>query len=144
MDLQKYYQEKLDKAFEGSNRTKKKILHTSLLRVIIFIAGFIALCYGYDQGGTIIGGILLSTLIPFFLLVKLHNRLFHQKDWYETSIHHYQAELASLENDNSAFDGGKEWIVGGVPDSGTPHAIGYANRWIRKKTSRLANKQSRN
>ena len=49
MDLQKYYQEKLDKAFERSNRIKKKILHTSLLRVIIFIVGFIALCYGYDQ-----------------------------------------------------------------------------------------------
>ena len=105
MDLQKYYQERQGKAFEGSNRTKKKILHTSLLRLIIFIAGFIALCYGYDQGGMIIGGILLATLIPFLLLVKLHNRLFHQKDWYETSIRHYQAELASLENDNSAFDG---------------------------------------
>ena len=89
MDLQKYYQEKLDKAFEGSNRTKKKILHISLLRVIIFIVGFIALCYGYDQGGMVIGGILLGTFIPFLLLVKLHNRLFHQKDWYETSIRHY-------------------------------------------------------
>ena len=41
MDLQKYYQERQGKAFEGSNRTKKKILHTSLLRLIIFIAGFI-------------------------------------------------------------------------------------------------------
>ena len=117
MDLQKYYQEKLDKAFEESNRTKKKILHTSLLRVTIFIAGFIALCYGYDQGGAIIGGILLGTFIPFLLLVKLHNRLFHQKDWYETSIHHYQAELASLENANSAFDGGKEWIDASHPFS---------------------------
>ena len=117
MDLQKYYQEKLDKAFEGSNRTKKKILHISLLRILIFIAGFIALCYGYDQGGIIIGGIFLGTLIPFFLLVKLHNRLFHQKDWYETSIRHYQAELASLENDNSAFDGGKEWIDASHPFS---------------------------
>ena len=117
MDLQKYYQERQGKAFEGSNRTKKKILHTSLLRLIIFIAGFIALCYGYDQGGMIIGGILLATLIPFLLLVKLHNRLFHQKDWYETSIRHYQAELASLENDNSAFDGGKEWIDASHPFS---------------------------
>ena len=117
MDLQKYYQERQGKAFEGSNRTMKKILHTSLLRLIIFIAGFIALCYGYDQGGMIIGGILLATLIPFLLLVKLHNRLFHQKDWYETSIHHYQAELASLENDNSAFDGGKEWIDASHPFS---------------------------
>ena len=117
MDLQKYYQEKLDKAFEESNRTKKKILHISLLRILIFIIGFIALRYGYDQGGTIIGGILLGTFIPFFLLVKLHNRLFHQKDWHETSIRHYQAELASLENDNSAFDGGKEWIDASHPFS---------------------------
>ena len=117
MDLQKYYQERQGKAFEGSNRTKKKILHTSLLRLIIFIAGFIALCYGYDQGGMIIGGILLATLIPFLLLVKLHNRLFHLKDWHATSIRHYQAELASLENDHSAFDGGKEWIDASHPFS---------------------------
>ena len=117
MDLEKYYQEKLNNARHGSEQTKKKILHISLLRIIIFIAGFIALCYGYDQGGMIIGGILLATLIPFLLLVKLHNRLFHQKDWYETSIHHYQAELASLENDNSAYDGGKEWIDASHPFS---------------------------
>ena len=117
MELQKYYQEKLNNARHGSEQTKKSILRISLLRVFIFIAGFIALCFGYDQGGTVITGILLATLIPFLLLVKLHNRLFHQKDWYETSIHHYQAELASLENDNSAFDGGKEWIDASHPFS---------------------------
>ncbi len=117
MDLNKYYQEKLDNAQHESERTKKKILHISLLRVFIFIAGFIALCIGYDQGGTVVGGILLCTLIPFLLLVKVHNRLFHQKDWYETSIRHYKAELASLENDHSAFDGGKEWIDASHPFS---------------------------
>ena len=110
MDLKAYYQKKLDNAQHESERTKKKILHISLLRVIIFIAGFIALCIGYNQGGIIICGILLAILIPFLLLIKLHNRLYYQKDWGETSIRHYQAELASLENDNSAFDGGKEWI----------------------------------
>ena len=117
MNLKKYYQEKLDKALYENERTKKGILRISLLRVAIFIAGFIALCYGYDQGGTVIGGILLATLIPFLLLVKLHNRLFHQKDWYATSIRHYQAELASLENDHSPFDGGKEWIDASHPFS---------------------------
>ncbi|MBO5079284.1 MAG: hypothetical protein J6B82_00200, partial [Bacteroidaceae bacterium] len=110
MELKKRYQEKLDNAQHKSEDIKKKILHISLLRVIIFIAGFIALCICYNQGGIVIGGILLATLIPFLLLVKLHNRLYHQKDWNEASIRHYQAELASLENDNSAFDGGKEWI----------------------------------
>ena len=117
MELKTYYQEKLDNVQHESEHTKKKILHISILRVAIFFLGFIALCICYDQGGSIIGGILLCTLVPFLLLVKVHNRLFHQKDWYETSIRHYKAELASLENDHSAFDRGKEWIDASHPFS---------------------------
>lgn len=117
MDLKKYYQEQLNYALYESERTKKKILHISLSRATIFLIGFIGLCVGYDQGVIIICGILLLALVPFLALVKLHNRLFHQKDWYETSVRHYQAELASLENDNSAFDGGKEWIDASHPFS---------------------------
>ena len=117
MDIKIYYQEKLSYAIHESEQTKKKILNISLLRIIIFIVGFIALCLGYDQGGSVIGGILLTILILFLLLVKLHNRLFHRKDWYETSIRHYKAELASLENDHSAFDEGKEWTDASHPFS---------------------------
>ena len=117
MNLKEYYIKKQNDAIKGNKRVQKNILYISLLRILIFIAGFIALCLGYDQGGSVIGGILLATLIPFLLLVKLHNRLFHQKDWYETSIQHYKAELASLENDHSAFDGGKEWIDASHPFS---------------------------
>ena len=117
MSLKEYYIKKLNDAIIGNKRVQKNILHISLLRIFIFIAGFIALCLGYDQGGSVIGGILLAILIPFLLLVKLHNHLFHQKDWYETSIQHYKAELASLENDHSAFDGGKEWIEASHPFS---------------------------
>ena len=117
MNIKIYYQEKLNYAIHESEQTKKKILNISLLRIIIFIVGFIALCLGYDQGGSVIGGILLAILIPFLLLVKLHNRLFHRKDWYETSIRHYKAELASLENDHSAFDEGKEWTDASHPFS---------------------------
>ena len=117
MELKKHYQGKLDNAQRESERIKKRILHISLLRVFIFIAGFVALCMGYDQGGIIICGILLVALIPFLLLIKLHNRLYHQKDWHEASIRHYRAELASLTNDYSAFDGGKEWIDASHPFS---------------------------
>ena len=117
MELKTYYQEKLNNARHESERIKKKILHISILRVAIFFLGFIALCICYDQGGSIIGRILLCTLIPFLVLVKVHNRLFHRKDWNETSIRHYKAELASLENDHSVFDGGKEWIDASHPFS---------------------------
>ena len=156
MDLRKYYQGRLDNAIHGSERTKKSILHISLLRVFIFIGGFIALCFGYNQGGTIIGGILLATLIPFLLLVKLHNRLYYQKDWCETSIRHYQAELASLENNHSAFDGGKEWVDSSHPFSldldvfgdaslfqalnhtCTPFGAKMLSRWLRKPLDKKA------
>ncbi|MBE6276405.1 MAG: hypothetical protein E7096_08720, partial [Bacteroides sp.] len=117
MNLKNYYQEKLDNAQQENEHIQKRILHISLLRISIFIAGFIGLCFAYAQEGMIIGGILVATLLPFLLLVKLHNRLYHQKDWHETSIRHYQAELASLENDHSAFDGGKEWIDASHPFS---------------------------
>ena len=117
MNLKSYYQNKLNQAIHKNESIQKRILQISLLRIAIFILGFIAICYGYNQGGTIIGGIVLATLIPFLLLVKLHNRLYHQKDWHETSIQHYKAELASLENDNSAFDGGKEWMDASPPFS---------------------------
>ena len=96
MNLKSYYQNKQNQAIHKNESIQKRILQISILRIAIFISGFIAICYGYDQGGTIIGGIVLATLIPFLLLVKLHNRLFHQKDWYETSIRHYQAEQRTL------------------------------------------------
>ena len=48
MDIKIYYQEKLSYAIHESEQTKKKILNISLLRIIIFIVGFIALCLGND------------------------------------------------------------------------------------------------
>ena len=62
MELKTYYQEKLDNAQHKSEHTKKKILHISILRIVIFFLGFIALCICYNQGGTIVGGILLCII----------------------------------------------------------------------------------
>ena len=109
MDLKTYYQEKLNKALHNNEQTKRRILHISIIRVAIFIIGIFTLYFVYDQGSMMAGGILFTTFILFILLVKRHDRLYHQKEWNETSVCHYQAELASLENDYSAFDGGKEW-----------------------------------
>ena len=67
MNLKEYYIKKQNDAIKGNKRVQKNILYISLLRILIFIAGFIALCLGYDQGGSVIGGILLATLIPFLL-----------------------------------------------------------------------------
>ena len=66
MNLKSYYQNKLNQAIHKNESIQKRILQISLLRIAIFILGFIAICYGYNLGGTIIGGIVLATLIPSF------------------------------------------------------------------------------
>lgn len=115
MELKNYYRKQLQASEQICGRIKTKILHVSLLRIILFIGGFIALCLFYDKGGVVVGSILAGTFIPFLLLVKLHNRLFQQKEWQETACKLYQDELAAQDNDYSAFDGGKEWIDGSHP-----------------------------
>lgn len=117
MNLETYYQQRLEKAQSACQETKSKILRISLFRVALFIMGFVAICCCYNKGELIIGSIVAATLIPFLLLVKLHNRLFQRKDWYEASTKHYQAELASLHLDNSHYEDGSEWIDASHPYS---------------------------
>ena len=57
-----------------------------------------------------ISGIAAITFIPFLLLVKLHNRLFRQKDYLEKKIEINRQELQAIAYDTSAFDNGKEFI----------------------------------
>lgn len=50
------------------------------------------------------------TFLPFFILVKLHGRLFHRKKWLETQICVQEEELQALSGDYSSFDDGKAYI----------------------------------
>lgn len=54
-------------------------------------------------------GIALVTLLPFILLIKYHNRLFHRKDYLEKKAEVNRQELAALDYDTSCFDGGEEF-----------------------------------
>lgn len=110
MNISNHYNERLQDVQQANNQIKKKIVHISFLRIFIFILGFVGFCWGYDQGGSVIVGILLGTFIPFLFLMKVHNHLFKQKDWLDTAEKHYQGELSALENDHSRFDGGIEYM----------------------------------
>ena len=79
MDLKIYYQEKLNISLNKVERTKKSILRISLLRVFIFIGGFIALCFGasvwlysvlMDSTSMIIMAVLFIALIWYALNVR--------------------------------------------------------------------------
>ena len=67
-------------------KVKQHIYRIGTLRLILFAAGIAGIIYFWDEGRLVIGGIAAITFIPFILLVKLHNRLFHQKDYLEKKI----------------------------------------------------------
>lgn len=56
-------------------------------------------------------------LPAFFILVKVHNRLYFRKEQLETQLKLNQDELKGLEGDYSVFDEGREFIDAGHPYS---------------------------
>lgn len=98
---------------ETENELKQirgKITRISIIRVLLFIAGIIGIgCFFNAENWKIIAAI-GCTLLPFFSLIKIHDRLFRRKEWLETQARTYREELKGLQGDYSCFDGGKEFI----------------------------------
>ena len=93
MNLQTYYQQRKQNAETALKNTQKNIFNVSLLRICLFTLGCIGLYCLFDYGTWVIICIIGCTLVPFLALLKKHNQLFLQKDWWEASIRHYQAEI---------------------------------------------------
>ena len=110
MKLGTYYQQRKSEAESALKDTQKKILHVSISRIVLFIVGCIGLFCLHNYDTWILICIIGCTLIPFLALLKKHNQLFLQKDWWEASIKHYQAEIEALQGNISSFADGKEFI----------------------------------
>ena len=70
------------------------------------MAGIAGIIYFWTESWSVLTGIALVTLLPFILLIKYHNRLFHRKDYLEKEAEVNRQELAALDYDTSCFDGG--------------------------------------
>ena len=79
------------------------------LRLLLFVAGIAGIIYFWTESWAVLTGIALVTLLPFILLIKYHNRLFHRKDYLEKKAEVNRQELAALDYDTSCFDGGEEF-----------------------------------
>lgn len=110
MNPSERYARLLTEAEQRLKHIKQRIWRVSMLRVLLFAAGITALIYFFHAAGWILILSFCCTFIPFFVLVKLHNRLFQEKTWTETEIRIYQEELQALQGNYSAFDGGKMYI----------------------------------
>lgn len=52
----------------------------------------------------------MLVIIPFLLMIKLHNRFFHKRKYLETKSEILEKELEGLNNNYSSFDEGKEFV----------------------------------
>lgn len=114
MKPENYYTEKLLLAENQLNTVKRQISRISVLRVLLFLAGLVGIYYFFHQHVLLTVSICL-TFLPFFILVKLHGRLFHRKKWLETQICVQKEELQALSGDYSSFDDGKAYINSSHP-----------------------------
>ena len=110
MELKKYYQQRKEEAESKFEAVKKEIRKVSACRVLIFIIGCISMFYLYPYGVWGICCIIACTTIPFLLLMKRHNYLFQNKDWWRACITHYQEEIDALQGNVSSYEDGKEYI----------------------------------
>ena len=117
MDPNTWYTQRIDETLRQLSQTKTQINRISLLRVLLFVAGFGGLILFYHSGTWAVVLTVCCTFLPFFILVKVHNRLYFRKEQLETQLKLNQDELEGLEGDYSAFDEGSEFIDAGHPYS---------------------------
>ena len=104
------YRQIADGAQQKLSKVQKQIYRIGTLRLLLFVAGIVGIIYFWSESWAILAGIALVTFLPFFLLIKYHNRLFHRKDYLEKEIEVNRQELAALDYDISGFDDGEEFV----------------------------------
>ena len=112
-----WYTQRIDETLRQLSQTKTQINRISLLRVLLFVAGFAGLILFYRSGTWAVVLTVCCTFLPFFILVKVHNRFYFRKEQLETQLKLNQDELKGLEGDYSVFDEGREFIDAGHPYS---------------------------
>lgn len=112
-----WYTQRIDETLRQLSQTKTQINRISLLRVLLFVAGIAGLILFYRAGTWAVVLTVCCTFLPFFILVKVHNRLYFRKERLETQLQLNQDELEGLEGDYSAFDEGSEFVDAGHPYS---------------------------
>ena len=104
------YQRIAEEGRSDLNKVQNKIYRIGSLRLLLFVAGIAGIIYFWSSGWIVLTGIIAVTLLPFILLIKYHNRLFHRKDYLEKKIAINEQELSALNYDTSSFEDGAEFI----------------------------------
>ena len=104
------YQHIAEEGRRKLNKVQNKIYRIGTLRLLLFVAGVAGIIYFWSAGWIVLTGVIAVTLLPFILLIKYHNRLFHWKDYLEKKIEINEQELAALNYNTSSFEDGAEFV----------------------------------
>ncbi len=104
------YQHIAEEGRRKLNKVQNKIYRIGTLRLLLFVAGVAGIIYFWSAGWVVLTGVIAVTLLPFILLIKYHNRLFHWKDYLEKKIEINEQELAALNYNTSSFEDGAEFV----------------------------------
>lgn len=104
-----HYTRQIADAQSELKRVRQNITRISLLRVLLFTAGTAGIISLFHEEGWKIILTVCCTFLPFFILLKVHDRLFRRRDWLETVVRVNQEELQALAGDNSCFEEGNKY-----------------------------------
>lgn len=109
MKPQEWYNTNLSDTNQNLNKVNKTILYISIIRILLFVGciSTVITLWSYSAQTIIIGA--CCTLIPFLIMIKVHNSFFMRKQWLEVKADILKKELKGLDNDYSVFDDGKEF-----------------------------------
>lgn len=107
---QNHYTERLQQTEAELKEVRKNITRISITRVFLFVAGIAGVIHFFHSESWKIILTLCLTFLPFFVLIKIHDRLFRRREWLETQARINREELQGLQGDYSCFDEGKEFI----------------------------------
>lgn len=105
-----WYTMRLKEAEADLGKIKTRIFQVSMLRLVLFVAGVVSVFLFFHSPAWVITVAMCVTFLPFFVLVKWHNRLFLDKELTEAKAEINRNELKALQGDISSFDGGDEYV----------------------------------
>lgn len=108
--ITQWYETRINVSENELKRVKQRIFRISMLRVALFLAGIIGIIFFFHSDSWKLILCAGCTFLPFFVLVKVHNRLFYRKEWLELRLRINREELQALAGDQSAFEEGNEFI----------------------------------
>ncbi|MFC5048152.1 DNA mismatch repair protein MutS [Aquimarina hainanensis] len=104
-----FYQQQIELHKVALSQIKRKLVRSSMLRLITFFAIITVLYFGYPNAQIIIGTLVLGAVL-FIFLVNRHTRFIAQKNKTNELIKINESEVKVANNDYNHLDSGKEFI----------------------------------